>query len=249
MAYGPRSSCTAIALALRWAALGGALGAPFGGASAAVAAPAVRADVHPYAASVAEASQRFGIPERWIWRVMHAESRGNARAVSHAGAMGLMQIMPATWAMLSARHGLGSDPFDVRSNILAGAAYLRAMWDRYRDVPLMLAAYNAGPGRADAFASGRRGLPAETRAYVARIAPELGASGIASRAAAPPSAAPGWQRSTLFAARGDNASVVEDRAPAVSDSNSLPDSPTAAAPATGAGRHPLFVPLSGQDRR
>src|SRR3546814_8332085 len=113
----------------------------------------------------------------------------------------------------------------------------------------MLAAYNAGPGRADAFASGRRGLPAETRAYVARIAPELGASGIASRAAAPPSAAPGWQRSTLFAARGDNASVVEDRAPAVSDSNSLPDSPTAAAPTTGAGRHPLFVPLSGQDRR
>src|SRR3546814_7677362 len=95
--------------------------------------------------------------------ILHAESRGNARAVSQAGAMGLMQIMPATWAMLSARHGLGADPFDVRSNILAGAAYLRAMWDRYRDVPLMLAAYNAGPGRADAFASGRRGLPAETR--------------------------------------------------------------------------------------
>ena len=84
MAYGPRSSCTAIALALRCAAIGCALGAPFGGASAAIAAPAVRADVHPYAASVAEASQRFGIPERWIWRVMHAESRGNARAVSHA---------------------------------------------------------------------------------------------------------------------------------------------------------------------
>ena len=163
MAYGPRSSCIAIALALRRAAIGCALGAAFSGASAAVAAPAVRADVHPYAASVAEASQRFGIPERWIWRVMHAESRGNARAVSHAGAMGLMQIMPATWAMLSARHGLGADPFDVRSNILAGAAYLRAMWDRYRDVSLMLAAYNAGPGRADAFASGRRGLPAETR--------------------------------------------------------------------------------------
>src|SRR3546814_2027926 len=90
-------------------------------------------------------SSDLGIPERWIWRVMHAESRGNARAVSQAGAMGLMQIMPATWAMLSARHGLGADPFDVRSNILAGAAYLRAMWDRYRDVPLMLAAYNAGP--------------------------------------------------------------------------------------------------------
>src|SRR3546814_7397996 len=100
MAYGLRSSCTAIALALRCAAIGCALGAALGGASAAIAASAVRADDHPYAASVAEASQRFGIPERWIWRVMHAESRGNARAVSQAGAMGLMQIMPATWAML-----------------------------------------------------------------------------------------------------------------------------------------------------
>src|SRR3546814_15159985 len=109
------------------------------------------------------------------------------------------------------------------------------MWDRYRDVPLMLAAYNAGPGRADAFASGRRGLPAETRAYVARIAPELGASGIASRAAAPPSAAPGWPRSTLFAARGAHAHVVEERAPALSDTNSLPDSPKAPAPVYRAG--------------
>src|SRR3546814_13545182 len=79
------------------------------------------------------------------------------------------------------------------------------MWDRYRDVPLMLEAYNAGSGRADAFASGRRGLPAETRAYVARIAPELGASGIASRAAAPPPAAPGWPRATHFAARSGTA--------------------------------------------
>src|SRR3546814_6116906 len=87
----------------------------------------------PISAPVAEASQRFGIPERWIWRVMHAESRGNQRAVSRAGAMGLMQIMPPTWAMLTARHRLGGDPFDVRANILAGAAYLRALWDRYGD--------------------------------------------------------------------------------------------------------------------
>src|SRR3546814_12901683 len=80
--------------------------------------------------------------------------------------MGLMQIMPPTWAMLTARHRLGGDPFDVRANILAGAAYLRAMWDRYGDVRLMLAAYNAGPGRPDAYATGRRGLPADTLAYV-----------------------------------------------------------------------------------
>src|SRR3546814_6479971 len=88
--------------------------------------------------------------------------------------MWLMQIMPPTWAMLTARHRRGGDPVDVRANILAGAAYLRAMWDRYGDVRLMLAAYNAGPGRADAYAAGRRGLPAETIAYVRQIAPELG---------------------------------------------------------------------------
>ena len=117
---------------------------------------------HPYAPHVAEASQRFGIPELWIWAVMRAESQGNSRAVSSAGAMGLMQIMPGTWAMLTERHRLGSDPFDVRANILGGTAYLRAMWDRYGDVRLMLAAYNAGPGRADDYANGRRRLPAET---------------------------------------------------------------------------------------
>lgn len=87
------------------------------------AAAAAQPERHPYAAPVAEAAQRFGIPELWIWRVMHAESRGRIGAVSHAGAMGLMQIMPATWASLTARHRLGSDPFDPRANILAGAAY------------------------------------------------------------------------------------------------------------------------------
>ena len=120
-------------------------------------AHAAAAAAHPHSAFVAEAAHRFNIPESWIWRVMHVESRGNPRAVSHAGAMGLMQIMPATWAMLTARHGLGSDPFDPRANIHAGAAYLRAMWDRYADISLMLAAYTAGPGRPAANASARPG--------------------------------------------------------------------------------------------
>ncbi|MFY8154721.1 MAG: lytic transglycosylase domain-containing protein, partial [Hyphomicrobiales bacterium] len=111
-------------------------------------APAERAAArHPYAAHVADAAGRFGIPERWIWAVMRVESNGDVRAVSSAGAMGLMQIMPATWANLRARHGLGSDPYDVRDNIMAGAAYLRAMFDRYGSATAMLAAYNAGPGR------------------------------------------------------------------------------------------------------
>jgi hypothetical protein len=118
-----------------------------------------------------------------------------------------MQIMPGTWASLTARHRLGSDPFDPRANILAGAAYLRAMWDRYGNIALMLAAYNAGPGRADAYASGRRRLPAETIAYVAKIAPELHGVGTVSAAGAvalPPKPSPGWRGAALFAGRRDD---------------------------------------------
>ena len=122
--------------------------------------PAARsAAVHPYAVHVADAARRFGIPEAWIWAVMRVESGGNARAVSRAGAMGLMQIMPATWGHLRARYGLGADPFDVRDNIMAGAAYLREMHDRYGNASAMLAAYNAGPGRYDDYLSRGRPLP------------------------------------------------------------------------------------------
>uniref|UniRef100_UPI0038B3D97C transglycosylase SLT domain-containing protein n=2 Tax=Bacteria TaxID=2 RepID=UPI0038B3D97C len=56
--------------------------------------------VDPYAAFIAEAAQRFGTPEHWIRAVMRVESAGDVRAISSAGAMGLMQIMPATWTDL-----------------------------------------------------------------------------------------------------------------------------------------------------
>lgn len=168
---------------------------------AAIAGPPAAHASHPLGAHVAEASQRFGIPENWIWAVMRQESGGNPKAVSPVGAQGLMQIMPATWAMLTARYDLGSNAFEPRANIHAGAAYLRMMWDRYRDLRLTLAAYNAGPGRVDAYASGRRGLPAETVNYVARIAPSLGTSGIASPAAVPLLDAQSWRSSDLFVER------------------------------------------------
>ncbi len=128
--------------------------------------------VDPYAVFVTEAAQRFGIPEAWIRAVMRVESRGDVRAVSPKGAMGLMQIMPDTWASLRTRHGLGANPYDPRDNILAGAAYLREMHDRYGS-PGFLAAYNAGPGRYEEYLAGRP-LPTETRAYVAMLAPVLG---------------------------------------------------------------------------
>ncbi len=132
------------------------------------------AAVPPYAGFVAEAARRFGIPETWIWAVMEHESGGDPRAISPKGAQGLMQIMPATWAELTARHRLGSDPFDRRANVLGGAAYLRQMYDRYGDAALMLAAYNAGPARMDDYLRIGRPLPRETRAYVAAILPHIG---------------------------------------------------------------------------
>jgi soluble lytic murein transglycosylase-like protein len=128
---------------------------------------------------VERAAARFALPSDLVWAVIAAESDGRPDAVSSAGAMGLMQLMPATWAMLRARLALGEDPFDPADNILAGAAYLRELLDRYGD-PGFLAAYNAGPGRYEASLSGQA-LPAETRAYVARIAQRLVARPLAAR--------------------------------------------------------------------
>lgn len=125
----------------------------------------------PYAGHIAEAAQRFGVPETWIRAVLRAESNGDPRAISPKGAIGLMQIMPQTWAGLRARHRLGADPYDPHDNIFAGAAYIRELFDRYGS-PGWIAAYNAGPGRYEASLSGRP-LPSETRVYVASVAPAL----------------------------------------------------------------------------
>jgi soluble lytic murein transglycosylase-like protein len=127
-----------------------------------------------WAAEIAEASSRFAIPEQWIRRVMRIESRGETLfggqpIVSPAGAMGLMQLMPGTWREMRSLLGLGPDPHDPADNILAGTAYLRLMYDRF-GYPGLFAAYNAGPARYSAYLSARRGLPAETRAYVATLA-------------------------------------------------------------------------------
>ena len=142
--------------------------------SLALACPAQAQTVADWRPFVAEASERFGLPVAWIERVMQAESGGrmmlNGRPiVSRAGAMGLMQLMPGTWAEMRAALGLGSNPFDPRDNILAGAAYLRRMYDRF-GYPGMFAAYNAGPGRYAAWLAGRQPLPAETRSYLSIVA-------------------------------------------------------------------------------
>ena len=127
----------------------------------------------PWGPYIHEASGRFGIPELWIRRVMRQESGGQEDVISWAGAMGLMQVMPDTYAELRGRYALGDDPFDPHNNILAGAAYLREMYDRY-GAPGFLAAYNAGPNRLDSYLNNGRPLPDGTVNYVASIAPLLG---------------------------------------------------------------------------
>ncbi|GAA4772587.1 hypothetical protein GCM10023219_19690 [Stakelama sediminis] len=192
------------------------------------ASQAQRIDI---AAHVREAAQRFGIPEHWIYAVIRIESAGRTRAVSSAGAMGLMQLMPGTWARQRDRFGLGSDPFDPRENIMAGTSYLREMYDRYGAAGF-LAAYNAGPGRYEAWRAGRRSLPLETRRYVAKIAPMLQAERIFVAATAQPqSASPTGLPHPTNAAPPANEAVDPD----------VPANPFAS-PAVPA--HDLFAPVS-----
>ena len=134
-------------------------------ALASLTAPLPAATAHPHAAEIADAAQRFGIPARWIAAVIAVESAGDPDAVSRAGAMGLMQIMPATYAELRRRYRLGADPFAPRDNVLAGVGYLRELLDRF-GVAGAFAAYNAGPTRYADYLAGRRSLPAETVAYL-----------------------------------------------------------------------------------
>jgi hypothetical protein len=131
----------------------------------------------PWGPYVREASRRFDMPESWIRALMRQESgghlyQGGQLITSSAGAMGLMQVMPGTYAELRARHNLGPDPFDPHENIMAGVAYMREMYDMYGS-PGFLAAYNAGPNRLDDYLANQRGLPDETRHYVAAIGPSL----------------------------------------------------------------------------
>jgi len=132
-------------------------------------APAISA----WAPYIAEASRRFDVPANWISAVLQLESNGDNRALSSKGAMGLMQVMPETFSELRLRYHLGTNPYEPRSNILAGAAYLREMHDRYGPAGF-LAAYNAGPGRYENYLTRGLPLPKETHDYVAALAAAIG---------------------------------------------------------------------------
>ena len=174
---------------------------------------AARADGHVDAVFrwqpfIEEAAQRFALLPAWIERVMRAESDGltelDGRSIrSRAGAIGLMQLMPATWADMRAANRLGSNPDDPHDNIVAGTAFLRLMYDRF-GYPGMFAAYNAGPGRYADYLARRSVLPKETIAYLASVT-RRGAS-TAIGADQPP-------RELLFALRHD----LADGAPLPTD--------------------------------
>ena len=132
----------------------------------------------PWRPYIRDASGRFQVPQAWIRAVMHQESGGheyrNGQPIlSSAGAMGLMQLMPATYAELQAQYGLGRDPFEPHDNILAGTGYISQMYRRYGS-PGFLAAYDAGPQRLDDYLGRGRRLPNETIDYIAAISPHLG---------------------------------------------------------------------------
>jgi soluble lytic murein transglycosylase-like protein len=127
---------------------------------------------------LSNAGQEHNLDVDLLASVVKAESGGNVHAVSHAGARGLMQLMPATAATLGVQ-----DSFAPDQNVRGGSAYLDALLTRYHDnLALALAAYNAGPAAVDKY----HGIPpyAETRAYVARVIHEFNRRVLAREAAA-----------------------------------------------------------------
>ena len=195
-------------------------------AAAALVAPAHAAAIDQWQVQIAEASQRFGVPEPWIRAVIKAESGGDVKAVSSKGAMGLMQLMPETWAEMRTTYILGADPLDPRANILAGTATLKMMYDRF-GYPALFAAYNAGAARYEQSLRTGQSLPVETLAYIAELEKTLsGMPNVASGVTlAPVQIASGTRLFFQLSTTGNRPHGSENAAPS----------------------HDLFVPLSTRE--
>ncbi len=122
----------------------------------------VAPEVARWESIVAPIATKYRIETEWVLRIIEAESGGNPNAVSPKGAIGLMQLMPATARALGVQN-----PFDPVQNIEGGVRYLRHLLDQFGDLRLALAAYNAGPGNVERYG----GVPPfpETLRYLRRI--------------------------------------------------------------------------------
>jgi hypothetical protein len=165
---------------------------------------------------IAKAARRFNVSASWIRAVMRMESGGRTMIaegkpiVSSAGAMGIMQLMPQTYALMRAQYGLGPDPFNPEDNVMAGAATL-AILNKGYGYPMLFAAYNDGPAALAAHARANESWPAETINYVAGITAILsgGAPGRAGGA-------------TVRLTRPDGTAVMIDAAAVMSVRAALP---------------------------
>jgi len=131
------------------------------------ARPAPPAPTGPFGDLIRDASEKYGVDEKLIHHVIAVESNFNPRAVSRKQAQGLMQLLPKTAARFSV-----ADAFDPAQNIEAGTRYLKELIEKYKgDLPLVLAAYNAGPEMVERYG----GVPpfAETQKYVRQITRRL----------------------------------------------------------------------------
>ena len=204
---------------------------------------AVPAESGPYAATINATAARHGIPPHLVEAVIRAESNFDARAISPKGALGLMQLMPTTAAMLGVRN-----PFDAKQNIEGGVRHLVDLLYRYSgNLRLALAAYNAGEEAVRRHA----GVPPypETLGYVERIvaayergprAPTRRATATSETATGGPAisvavatVAPEPDRSIMYRYESQDGTVVFTNVPprptSLASSGSIPDGRSAAA--------------------
>lgn len=153
---------------------GGVAASPYDGAFARERAMSAHQLMSRWDSLIGEAAQRVGVSAAWIRAVMRQESGGRTvladdmPITSRAGAVGIMQLEPGTYAEMRAQLKLGADPYNPRDNVYAGAAYLKWLHRKY-GYPGMFAAYNGGPGTYEDHIERGKPLPAETVNYMASV--------------------------------------------------------------------------------